>query len=123
MFGGSTNGANPRGLEPTARNTDPGTSWAASKRVAAGNIRWRILAALATRGPYGAICDELPPLTSALLQSITPRMRELEKRGLAMRAGTLRTGAAGVDREVWIISDAGRALLAAGGDEPRKEVR
>lgn len=88
--------------EPTARKGDPLTSWKAAKVVLAPTIRQKIMVVLWSRGTYGATCDELAAETGDRLQSITPRMRELADRGLAVKTNDKRPGDAGVEREVWV---------------------
>lgn len=92
--------------EPTARKGDPLTSWKAAKVVRAPTIRQKIMVVLWSRGTYGATCDELAAETGDRLQSITPRMRELADRGLAVKTNDKRPGDAGVEREVWVATGA-----------------
>jgi hypothetical protein len=103
--------------EPTARKGDPLTSWKASRVVRAPTIRQKIMVVLWSRGTYGATCDELAAETGDRLQSITPRMRELADRGLAVKTNDKRPGDAGVEREVWVALGA----VNLGAEEPVAE--
>lgn len=96
----------PEALEPTARRGDPATSYQAAAAIAgrAGSIRAKIMQALEAAGRDGLTAEECAAATGKLLQSVTPRMRELDARGLAKKNGHTRTGTAGVQREVWVAS-------------------
>lgn len=89
--------------EPSARVDDPETAHAAARAVTfrVGSIRARLVAELARVGLRGATCDDLHAATGINLQSITPRLIELERMGLVRRTAETRAGATGSQRIVW----------------------
>jgi hypothetical protein len=78
---------------PRARRSDPETSQSAAKRTApkAGELRRAVLGALWAH-PEGITAAEIAIKIGVRDGSVTPRMPELEKFGLARTTGASRDG-------------------------------
>jgi len=98
-------------FEPTARTTDPETSQAAARGVKASRIRQQVLHALVD-GP--AIAEELCRRTGVAWNTLTPRFREIERRGLISRQGKA-PASTGRQQTVWRLTQEGWNALGASG--------
>jgi len=98
--------------EPAARTSDPGTSHAAAATMRvtgkAKSLRAEIYYYLAERGEHGATVDEISDAVSlkrgTRIDSISPRMAELEDRGLAFKSVFTRKGKRGNAKTVYIAT-------------------
>jgi hypothetical protein len=88
---------------PRARRSDPETSHTAAKRTApkAGELRRAVLGALWARSE-GLTAPQLAAMVGARDGSISPRMVELERLGLARRTGEKRRIDGRGPAEVWV---------------------
>lgn len=82
------------------RKADPKTSRAAAKRANVRKLTTLVVRALRTVG--GLTTEEISVAVRQPLQSITPRMRPLEKAGLVLRTEKTRRGRSGRERIVWV---------------------
>ena len=91
-------------LAGNVRSTDPVTSRRAASRVNAKRLNTLILGALRSRGPMTT--EELSKFIRCRLQSVTPRMSPLVKKGLVQNTGKTRRGSSNRERIVWGLVDA-----------------
>ncbi len=100
-----------------ARNTDPGTSHAATRAIAlrAGTQRARLLEAFALEAAaFGLTDEEAADLADGVpyRSEFAKRCSELREAGWIEPTGQTRKGVAGHDRIVSRITDAGRIVLS-----------
>jgi DNA-binding MarR family transcriptional regulator len=96
-----------------ARRSDPDTSHAAADSMdptRLNKLQRKALVALVVCQGQGTN-DEIVELSGETWQTITPRMRPLERRGLVRRSGE-RRARSGKMQTVWEITDAGRRIIA-----------
>jgi hypothetical protein len=101
-----------------ARNTDPGTSHAATTYISikANTQRAKLLAAFATK--VDATDEEAMEAAEGVspMSEFAKRCSELRAAGLIEMTGEVRSGQSGVDRIVSRITDAGHAALKGLGE-------
>jgi DNA-binding Lrp family transcriptional regulator len=85
-----------------ARNTDPDTSHEAAK-LNTSTLESRVLEAINANGPMTT--EEIAQATGIDLQSITPRIAPLRRRGYIFDSGLRRNGASGRSRIVWAAAE------------------
>jgi hypothetical protein len=91
-----------------ARRDDPDTSHAAAEVVNAGMLETRTLRTL----PWGDLTTEEVALRVGVPRdSISPRMRSLERKGLVVRVGK-RRNVSGVLAITWGLTDLGYLTIA-----------
>jgi len=83
-----------------SRNSDPITSDQAAEQVDVTALQQIVLLCL-RNWPSGLTCREIAHSTNLELGSITPRMRQLEEKGLIYREGTRRVGGCRTKAIVW----------------------
>jgi len=94
-------------VEPTARPTDPITSHiaAAGIKSKSATMRDTMVRLLKHADIQGLTAQDVADQTGWLIQSVTPRFRELERRGLIKRTAVRRKGSTGTTRIVWQALD------------------
>jgi predicted ArsR family transcriptional regulator len=97
-------------FEPTARKTDPGTSHHAAATVKPTELRRKVLTAL-TKGP--AIAEVLCERTGIAWNTLTPRLREIERRGWIARDGKA-VASTGRRQTRWQLTQEGWNTLGEG---------
>lgn len=99
-----------------ARHTDPRTSKEAAEKVRVGPLQIAILRELLRAlkfDPSGLTMNETVDLTGKPNESITPRFRPMEKKGLILDTGDKRRNPSGKLAIVWNITPFGLAVLEA----------
>lgn len=96
-----------------ARSNAPATSHAAARRARRGAIPQavRLLQHLAERGESGATNAEAAGALDLLMSSVTARCRGLVLDGLVRDSGRTRPTPSGCDAIVWVLTDAGAAVM------------
>jgi DNA-binding MarR family transcriptional regulator len=74
------------------RSTDPSTSKEAFESANVNLLESRVLDALRAMGEKGGTAEEIAELLNISLQSVTPRIKPLETKGLVYRNGDRRRG-------------------------------
>lgn len=89
--------------EPSARQTDPATSWDAARMAKRGaaRLRDRCLKALRDAGESGLTDFELADKVGSQQTSAGKRRGELEKAGLVVRTEDRRPSPSGASAMVW----------------------
>ena len=100
-----------------ARASDPHTSHEAEAVVDKSKYRRMIAGALKAAGPRGMTIDELEMFTGVSRQTLSPRMKEMERLGMAHRKrGTstkyvCRDGKAGRAMAIWYLGPAPKEVM------------
>lgn len=92
--------------EAYARNSDPGTSWAAAKAVEgelANRLESMVLVAL-RKHPEGLTNHQLVSETNVDWNTITPRVRPLVRKGFVQDSGERRIGPTNKKCIVWKLT-------------------
>lgn len=105
----------PQRKTATARPDDAATSWKVAVKIEdsgrAGTIRRNIAERLREDGSFGGTTAELSRALGVKIQSVTPRMVELQSMGLARKTNDTRVND-GCEREVWVyVNPAPQASL------------
>jgi DNA-binding MarR family transcriptional regulator len=92
-----------------ARTTDPETSHVAAEAVNASALETKVIRAL-TQQPYTT--EEIANRLGLWRDTVSPRMRSLERKGLVERIGK-RRNASGLHAIVWALTALGRIKVAS----------
>lgn len=90
------------------RSTDPDTSKMSAEQFSAeqlNEVESQIYAALEKAGTNGATNHELEAITGISLQTITPRPKRMEEKGLIVRAPFQRPNKSGRLATVWVLAN------------------